>query len=84
MIIKNASVYTEDGIFLEKDIYIEDNRFVDCAEKVSDKTEIDAEGCVAIPGLTDIHSTRSRYLLTFIVLGSPGHGGLGHSMAACT
>ena len=42
MIIKNASVYTEDGIFLEKDIYIEGTRFVDCAEKVSDKTEIDA------------------------------------------
>ena len=55
MIIKNASVYTEDGIFLEKDIYIEGTRFVDCAEKVSDKTEIDAGGCVAIPGLTDIH-----------------------------
>ena len=55
MIIKNASVYTEDGIFLEKDIYIEGTRFVDCAEKVSDKTEIDASGCVAIPGLTDIH-----------------------------
>ena len=29
MIIKNASVYTEDGIFLTKDIYINDNRFVD-------------------------------------------------------
>lgn len=55
MIIKNASVYTEDGIFLEKDIYIEGNRFVDCADKVSDKKEIDASGCVAIPGLTDIH-----------------------------
>ena len=29
MIIKNASVYTEDGIFLEKDIYIEGTRFVE-------------------------------------------------------
>ena len=55
MIIKNASVYTEDGIFLEKDIYIEGNHFVDCVEKVSDKTQIDASGCVALPGLTDIH-----------------------------
>ena len=29
MIIKNASVYTEDGIFLEKDIYIEDWKMAD-------------------------------------------------------
>ena len=28
MIIKNASVYTEDGRFLPKDIYIEGNAFV--------------------------------------------------------
>ena len=55
MIIKNASVYTEDGIFLEKDIYIEGDRFVDCVEKVSDKTQVNAAGCLAIPGLTDIH-----------------------------
>ena len=55
MIIRNASVYTEDGIFLEKDIYIEGNRFVDCEEKASDKTVTDAAGCVAVPGLTDIH-----------------------------
>lgn len=55
MIIKNASVYTEDGRFLSRDIFIEDDRFVDCEEKVTDKTEIDAAGCIAIPGLTDIH-----------------------------
>lgn len=55
MIIKNASVYTEDGIFLDKDIFIEGNYFVDSEEKVTDKTEIDGTGCVAIPGLTDIH-----------------------------
>lgn len=55
MVIRNASVYTEDGIFLERDIYIEGKRFVDCEEEVTDKTEIDASGCVAIPGLTDIH-----------------------------
>ena len=55
MVIRNASVYTEDGIFLERDIYIEGKRFVDCEEEVADKTEIDASGCVAIPGLTDIH-----------------------------
>ncbi|MCI8357741.1 MAG: N-acetylglucosamine-6-phosphate deacetylase [Lachnospiraceae bacterium] len=55
MIIKNASVYTEDGIFLNKDIYIDGDRFVDCREKVHDTQEIDASGCYAIPGLTDIH-----------------------------
>ena len=55
MIIKNASVYTEDGRFINKDIWIEEDRFVDCEQKVSDKTVVDATGCYAIPGLTDIH-----------------------------
>lgn len=55
MIIKNASVYTEDGRFISKDIWIEEDRFVDCEQKVSDKTVVDASGCYAIPGLTDIH-----------------------------
>lgn len=55
MIITNASVYTEDGRFLSRDIYIEKDHFVDCKEKVSDKTQVDGTGCVAIPGLTDIH-----------------------------
>ncbi len=55
MIIKNASVYTEAGIFEEKELYIQDGKFVadrDC----SDREEIiDGAGCYAIPGLTDIH-----------------------------
>lgn len=55
MIIKNASVYTEDGRFINKDIWIEEDSFVDCEKKVSDKTIVDAAGCYAIPGLTDIH-----------------------------
>ncbi|MGN0377841.1 MAG: N-acetylglucosamine-6-phosphate deacetylase [Suilimivivens sp.] len=55
MIIKNSSVYTEDGRFLIRDIYIEDDHFVDSDQQVSDKTEIDGTGCYAIPGLTDIH-----------------------------
>ncbi|MBD5393541.1 MAG: N-acetylglucosamine-6-phosphate deacetylase [Lachnospiraceae bacterium] len=55
MIIKNASVFTEDGRFMPKDIYIEGGEFVDSAQKVSDKEEIDASGCYAIPGLTDLH-----------------------------
>lgn len=55
MIIKNASVYTEDEVFLSKDIFIEGDCFTDCMEKVTDRTVIDGTGCVAIPGLTDIH-----------------------------
>lgn len=55
MIIKNASVYTENGIFLTKDIYINGDRFAECEEAVHDTQVIDASGCYAIPGLTDIH-----------------------------
>ncbi len=55
MIIKNASVYTEQGIFLEKDIFIQDSCFVESREEVYDGQEIDGFGCYAIPGLTDIH-----------------------------
>lgn len=55
MIIKNASVYTEDGHFVSKDILIQQDHFVDSEEKVTDKAVIDGTGCVAIPGLTDIH-----------------------------
>lgn len=55
MIIRNASVYTEDGIFVEKDIYIADGRFVNDEDKVTDTQVISGAGCYAIPGLTDIH-----------------------------
>lgn len=56
MIIRNASVYTEDGTFSEKDIYIRDGRFVDTREVAKeDGKVIDGSGCYAIPGLTDIH-----------------------------
>ena len=55
MIIKNASVYTEDGHFVEKDIFIEGHIFTDSADKVTDGELIDAVGCYAVPGLTDIH-----------------------------
>lgn len=55
MIIRNASVYTEDGIFIEKDIYIANGRFVNGEDKVTDTQVISAAGCYAIPGLTDIH-----------------------------
>ena len=53
MIIKNAMVYTEEGIFEKKDIYICDGKFVDLAPEEDEI--VDGEGCYAIPGLTDIH-----------------------------
>ena len=53
MVIKNAFVYTEEGKFEKKDIYICGEKF---ADKPSEQEEIvDADGCYAIPGLTDIH-----------------------------
>lgn len=55
MIIKNASIYTEEGRFLPGDIYIEGDKFAVSGENLSDAEEVDASGCYAIPGLTDIH-----------------------------
>lgn len=55
MIIKNADVYTEDGRFISRDIYIEGSLFTEDEQCVSDRTEIDASDCYAIPALTDIH-----------------------------
>ncbi|MCM1219428.1 MAG: N-acetylglucosamine-6-phosphate deacetylase [Lachnospiraceae bacterium] len=55
MIIKNADVYTEEGVFVSKDIYIEGDRFAENGEELSDQGVLDATGCYAIPGLTDIH-----------------------------
>lgn len=55
MIIRNASVYTQEGKFEKKDIYIKDTLFTDQAAEAEDGQVIDASGCVAIPGLTDIH-----------------------------
>lgn len=53
MIIRNATVYTEDGKFADEDIYIKGEIFASGAKE--DTEVIDAEGCFAIPGLTDIH-----------------------------
>lgn len=52
MIIKNARVFTEYGAFESSDISIEGDRF---SASASDSTVLDATGCYAIPGLTDIH-----------------------------
>lgn len=52
MIIKNAIVFTEQGTFEKKDILIEDGLFTEG----KDQGEVlDAEGLIAIPGLTDLH-----------------------------
>ncbi len=58
MIIKNASVFTMDGKFEEKDVWIEADEIVGSIEALSDAAKqvvIDAKGCYLIPGLTDIH-----------------------------
>ena len=51
MVIKNGKVFTEEGIFTEKDLYID-------GEKIASAESgevIDATGLYVIPGLTDIH-----------------------------
>lgn len=67
MIIKNAKVYTEQGIFENKDVYIKDDIFVEiwtateeteahgADENAKAEEIIDGSGCYLIPGLTDIH-----------------------------
>ncbi|MBR4669054.1 MAG: N-acetylglucosamine-6-phosphate deacetylase [Butyrivibrio sp.] len=52
MIIKNAAVFTEEGSFESKDIFIDGTKF---AENAGGDT-VDASGCYAIPGLVDIHT----------------------------
>ncbi len=56
MIIKNGLVFQEDGSFVKKDLYIEEDRFVATEAEVSDKTEYDAQGLKVLPGLVDVHS----------------------------
>lgn len=53
MIVRNASVYTQDGGFETKDIYTSGAVFA-AKEQAGDEV-IDGEGCYAVPGLTDIH-----------------------------
>lgn len=55
MIIKNADVYTEEGTFVRKDIYITGGLFANQNDESVIEPEIDATGCYAIPALTDIH-----------------------------
>lgn len=56
MIIRNADVFTENGTFERKDIYIKDGVFCKMPEElVGEVLEINGENCYLIPGLTDIH-----------------------------
>lgn len=52
MIIKNASVFTPNNGFVQKDIFIENDKF---SANTSDDTTLDGSGCYLIPGLMDIH-----------------------------
>lgn len=52
MIIKNASVFTNDCCFLDKDIFIEVEKLSDAT---TDPSVLDGSGCYLIPGLMDIH-----------------------------
>lgn len=51
MIIQNAMVFCDNGTFEKRDICIDGDRF----SKNGTGEFIDATGCYAIPGLTDIH-----------------------------
>lgn len=56
MIIKNARVFNEDGIFEEKDIFIQNGFIIEPdSEKNLDGLVIDGSGLLAVPGLVDIH-----------------------------
>lgn len=52
MKIIHANVYTEDGVFLQKDVCTDGESI---ATKSTDGIVIDGAGCYLIPGLTDIH-----------------------------
>lgn len=52
MRIKNAKVFTEEGIFEQRDVCIDGEYFTTDSHQGK---EWDAAGCYAIPGLVDIH-----------------------------
>lgn len=51
MIIKNGNVFSEEGSFQKRDLYIEQDKI----GTEGSKEVLDATGCYVIPGLTDIH-----------------------------
>lgn len=56
MIIKNGKIFEEDGTFRVRDLYVEDHKIVADESQVTDRTVINAEGLLVLPGLVDIHS----------------------------
>lgn len=52
MKIIHAKVYTEEGIFEERDVYTDGEKI---SEESTDGEVLDGTGCYLIPGLTDIH-----------------------------
>ncbi len=55
MVIKNASVFTEAGTFVQGDLFIRGKWFTASGDAEADDMVIDGNGCYAVPGLTDIH-----------------------------
>lgn len=51
MVIKNGKIFTEEGKFVEKDLYIDGDKI----SSTESGEVIDATGLYVIPGLTDIH-----------------------------
>lgn len=51
MIIKNGLIFTEEGSFVNQDLYIDKDKIVMNGEG----EVLDATGLYVIPGLTDIH-----------------------------
>lgn len=58
MIIKNIQIYGEDKRFVPGELAVRDGRFAEVGQAVKgceDEDIVDGEGCLAIPGLVDIH-----------------------------
>ena len=55
MLITNAKIFRESGVFEEGNIALGGEFFADVKGIVDDHDIIDANGCYAIPGLIDIH-----------------------------
>lgn len=54
--IKNGKLILKDGIYSQKNLYIEDNRILDVTEyEIPFDCEIDANGAYVSPGFIDIH-----------------------------
>ncbi len=60
MIIQGGMVFQEDGSFRRQELYIEGHRIVSGREQLTDRTVIDGEGLLVLPGLIDIHTHGSR------------------------